>query len=78
MSELRTPIDEKAVFDNFKFALGQLVRHKVSGEAGIVVTRTLIQAQTGNTGHMYTLSFTMLANRKGMLEIELETVDGQA
>ena len=47
---------EQQIFENFTFALGDKVRHAVTGEAGVIVCRYCVQSQTGNTGHAYEVS----------------------
>lgn len=65
---------EQDVFGGFKFDLGQLVEHQASGAVGIVVSRILIQAATGNTGHAYEVSTGDRYIKR--LEIELKGNEG--
>jgi hypothetical protein len=60
---------EQDAFTAFKFQIGQPVIHRASGALGVVTGRILVQAQTGNTGHMYEVSTGEKYNKR--YEIEL-------
>lgn len=69
-----TEIEQQA-FNNFRFALGQRVQHRVDELEGIVVQRKLVQNQHGGTGHAYVVSFGPGRNNCAeVLEVELEAV----
>jgi hypothetical protein len=65
--------DKSRAFTDFKFQLGQLVRHKAGLNVGVITNRLLIQAQTGNTGNGYMVSYGVKGELSlFVLEIELE------
>lgn len=68
---------ESRAFSEFKFELGQLVRHRAEEDTvGLVVRRILVQAQNGNTGHVYSVAVAAGVYATEVLEIELEAVEG--
>ena len=50
-----------------------MVIHKASGIGGVVIARILVQAQTGNTGHMYDVA--TIQGYRQRFEIELTAED---
>lgn len=64
--------DEQQAFAAFRFMLGDLVTHKATQETGIITNRILVEAPTGNTGHMYYVSSARGYIRR--FEIELDPV----
>lgn len=68
--------EQKLFADTFTFSLGQLVRHKLTRETGVVIARALEQHAEEGITHTYTLSFSMFGERAVVLESELEAADG--
>jgi hypothetical protein len=69
----QTKTIEQQAFDNFQFKLGQLVTHRATGDIGVISNRILIEAPTGNTGHVYYVSHANGYIRR--FEIELGNTD---